>query len=149
MWPSTSAVKSSMVRFRPSMDSTLRDVRVQDQRDGSREALPLAGLLHETLAAGGGQGVEARLAVVRGHAPLARDPSPLFQSLQRRVQRAVFDEQFLLRRSLDGQRDALSVLRSEDQGAKDQQVQRPLQQLESIALLPAGLLGRLLGRHLT
>jgi len=53
----------------------------------------------------------------------------------------MLDQQLFVRRFLDGARDPLAVMRSKDQCAQDQQVQRALQQLELFLIL--------LGRHIT
>lgn len=46
----------------------------------------------------------------------------------------MLDEQFLFRRLLDGPRDCLPVLRTEDQRAQDKQIQCALQQFQSFFL---------------
>src|SRR5262249_42599679 len=109
-----------------------------DRRGG--EALPFAGFLDELLAPEGGEGARARPPVVRGDAPLAGNPAPLFQALERGKESAVLDEQLMIRGVLDGMADRLAVPRAEDRRAEDQQVQRALQQVERLALS---------GRHLT
>jgi hypothetical protein len=53
----------------------------------------------------------------------------------------MLDEQLFLRCLLDGPRDSLPVLRTEDKRAQDQLIQRALQQFQSFL--------RLLGRHIT
>jgi hypothetical protein len=58
--------------------------------------------------------------------PLRRDPASLFQALKCRIEGAMLDEQLFFRRLLDGAGNPLSVLRSEDQCAEDQKVQRAL-----------------------
>jgi hypothetical protein len=47
--------------------------------------------------------------------------------LQRGIKRSVLDEKFFVRSLLDGARDALAVLGSEDEGTENQQVERALQ----------------------
>ena len=63
------------------------------------------------------------------------------QALQRGIERAVFHQQRFFRCLLNGSRDALSVLRTKNKCAKDEQVQRALQQLEPFS--------GFLGRHIT
>jgi len=53
----------------------------------------------------------------------------------------VFDEQLLFGCLLDGARDSLPVLRSEDEGAQDKQIQCALQEVQSFFLFS--------GRHVT
>ena len=43
----------------------------------------------------------------------------------------MLDEELIRRRLLDGAGNALPVLGTEDQGPEDEQVQRPLQELQS------------------
>ena len=52
-----------------------------------------------------------------------------------------FDQELFIRRLLDRPRDALAVLRSEDQRTQDEQVQRSLQQLQPVL--------RVWGGHIT
>ena len=47
-----------------------------------------------------------------------------FQPIQRRIERALFDEQAAARDLLDAQQDAVAVLRAERDRLKDQQIQR-------------------------
>lgn len=53
----------------------------------------------------------------------------------------MLDEELFLGRLLNGARDTLAMLRPENQGAQDEQVQRALQQFQPFFLF--------LGRHLT
>ena len=99
----------------------------------------------ELLAAGGCERVKARLAVVGGGSPLRADPAAVLQPLERRIKRAVFYQQFLVGRLLDGARDALAVLRPEKERAQNEQVERALEEFEAVF----GSLWRFLGRHLT
>ena len=77
-----------------------RSVR-QDAGDGVREPLPAARLFDQLLAAGLGQLVELRLAVVVGVAPLRGDQPLLLEPVQRRVERALVDLQDVARDLLD------------------------------------------------
>ena len=58
-----------------------------------RKTVPLAGLAGELPAAGRGERVKARPAVVLRGAPFGRNPAALFEALERRVERAVLDQQ--------------------------------------------------------
>src|SRR5262249_27092061 len=107
------------------------------------QAVPATGLPDELVAAGTGQRVKACAPVVRGDAPLGRDPLEGFEPLQRGVERAVVDQQLAAGRRLDRVRDALAGLRAEEQRAEDEHVERALQQRDLVAV------GRASGFHLT
>jgi hypothetical protein len=67
-----------------------------------------------------GEGVKPRSSVVVGRAPLGTDPALLFESLKGRIKGTVIDQQGVVGLSLDTERDAVTVLRSENKRAKDQ-----------------------------
>jgi hypothetical protein len=71
------------------MISPLDSMRTQHAPDGCCQAPPLAGFAMQLLAAGLGQSIEPRLAVVFAGAPFGFDPAAGFQALQRRIKRAV------------------------------------------------------------
>src|SRR5579872_123864 len=141
MCASISEVKSSSLRLRPNMALAFRPLRSQNSSDGPCQSLPFVGFFNQLLAPGRRQRIKPRLAVVRRNSPLRRDPPALFQPLQRRIEGAVLNEQLFLRCFLDNPCDPLPVLRSKDQRAQNQQVQRPLQQFQSFFVI--------LGRHIT
>ena len=97
-------------------------------------AAPPARLARQLRAAGPGEGVEPRLAVVGRDAPLRGDPALGFEPLQRGVERAVVHQQLVARRLLDRARDALAVLGPENEGAEDEDVERALQQGEAVGI---------------
>ena len=120
--------------------------RPENARDGGGQAAPLRGLSDQPLAAGFRQLIEPRLAIgVRG-APFGPDPFPRFEALQRRIERAVIDDQRLRRLILDGAGNALAMLRTVDQRLEDEHVERALQQRRALVGLAGGLLS---GRHST
>jgi hypothetical protein len=65
--------------------------------------------------------------------------------LQGGIERSMLDEKFFVRSLLDGARDALAVLRSKDEGAEDQQIERALQLFQSFFCI----FFCILGRHIT
>ena len=87
--------------------------------DRRGDAAPLPLFVDELLAPLAGQRVEARLAVVLGGAPRGVDEAAVLEPLQRRVERAVVDDQDVVGLALDRAGDALAVLRAEDQGPQD------------------------------
>src|SRR5579863_2317342 len=140
MCASISALKSLGRRPDCHIPSPAGQLGTQDPVDGGHEAFPLCSLLRELLAARRRQRIEPRLAVRRRGPPSGGDPAAILQALQRGIQCAMLNEQLSPGCLLDGARDALSVLRSEDERPQDQQVESALQQLEAIGVL---------GRHLT
>ena len=84
-------------------------------------------LADQLATAGRGQRVEARAAIVVGGPPFGGNEPALLEPLQRRIERAVLDEQHTVGLRLDGAGDALAVLRAEDQRAQDEQIERALQ----------------------
>jgi hypothetical protein len=82
----------------------------------------------------GRQPVELRLAIVLGDAPFDRNPSPLDQSMQRWVQRALFDLQYIVRVEFNRLGDGVAVPRAQQQRAQNQQVQRALEQFNTLFL---------------
>src|SRR6185437_892018 len=81
---------------------------------GSRRPLgaPARLLFGELAAAGGGDGVEARLPVLLGGAPAAADPARLLHTVQRRIQRSLFDAQAIGGSALDVLGDRVPVERA-------------------------------------
>src|SRR5271165_3339854 len=88
-----------------------------------------------------GKRVEASLAIVIGYSPFGANPILSFEALQGGIKSAVIHQQLVRRGFLNGPRDALTVLPSEDQGAQDQQVQRALQERQAVSVFS--------GSHLT
>lgn len=115
--------------------SAFRGFGTQDAADGSRQPAPLAGFANELFAARAGEGIEARLAIVRGDAPFGGDPALRLQALQGGVQRAVIDEENILGLFLNGARDSLAVLGAEDQHAENEHIERTLQERNAILFL--------------
>src|SRR5262249_22634864 len=87
------------------------------------------------------EGVEARAAVVFGGAPGAFDPAALLEALEGGVEGAVVDEEGFAGAALDGECDAMAVVRRGGKDAQDEEVEGSLE--EGIA---GGLVS---GRHST
>src|SRR5580700_3800106 len=122
MCASISEVKSSSLRLRPNMDLAFRPLRPKNPRDGLCQPLPFVGFFDQLFAARRGQRVEPGLAVVGRNSPLRRDPASLFEPLKCGIESPMLDEHLFFRRFLDGACDPLSVLRSKNQCAQDQQI---------------------------
>jgi hypothetical protein len=88
-----------------------------------------------------GQPIVLGAPVVLGGAILEGDPSTLDQAMQSWVERALLHLQHIVRAVLDGLGNGMAACRSETQGPEDQQVQRPLQQLDSVAVVFLDMLG--------
>src|SRR5689334_24179163 len=116
--------------------SALAVFRPENAPDGPGERAPLAALFEQLFAALGSERVKPRLAIVRRDAPLRRNPALRLQPLQRRIQRAVLDQQHVFGLFLDNARDALPMLWAKHQRAQNQQIEGALQESDS-------------GRHLT
>ena len=108
--------------------SASAELRPEHERDGLGQTSPLARLFRQLPATAGGELVKARAAVVVGHAPFRPQPSRGLESLQCRVERAVVDEQRALRRSLNGERDPVAVVRSKRQRAQDEEIECSLEE---------------------
>src|SRR5579872_152935 len=109
-------------------DSALGSLGAQNASDGRRQRAPLAAFFRELLASFGGERVEARLAIVARHAPFDGDPALGFETLESRIEGAVLDQQHVFRLLLDGARDSLPVLRSENQRTQNQQIEGSLEE---------------------
>ena len=99
------------------------------------QLVPPAGLDLELFAAFGGQVIELGAPVVLRRAVVEGNPPTLNQAMQRRVQRSLLHLQHVVRATLDGLGNRMSVGGSEPQRPQDQEVQRALQQLDAVAFL--------------
>jgi hypothetical protein len=85
---------------------------------------PPRDLVRQLPAAGGGDGVEARAAVVVAGAPVASDPAFLFEAEECGVDGALVERERARRRLLDAPGDAIAVQRAHRrEGLEDHQVQ--------------------------
>ena len=121
-------VESTVATDSIAWSSASAELGAKDERDGLGQTPPFAGLFRQLPATAGGELVKARAAVVVGHAPFRPQPSRGLESLQRRVERAVVDEQRAFRRSLNGERDPVAVVRSKRQRAQDEEIECSLEE---------------------
>ena len=84
--------------------------------------------MSQAVPSGSGERVETRFPVVGRDAPGGRDPTLAFESLQGGVKGPVLHQQFVAGAFLDLAGNALAVLRPEQEGAEDQQIERTLQE---------------------
>src|SRR5262249_53943174 len=90
------------------------------------QAAPTPGFSRELLAARGGDRVKPRAAIVVRRPPRALDPAARLESLQRRIERSMIDEQRVARPLLDDPRDTLAVMGAQREDAQNQKIERSL-----------------------
>src|SRR3954466_7427356 len=93
---------------------------LQHVLDREHDSLELLTLRDELLLARGGEGVVARAAIVLRRPPFGFHPAVEQQSLQRWIERALADAEYVFRELADAARDAVAVHRLAQQGAEDQ-----------------------------
>src|SRR5687768_11167704 len=99
---------------------------VENPADGADDFFPACRLRDQLLAAGGGQAVVLRLAVVLGGTPERRNPTAVFQPVKGGVQGPMLDLKHVLRTALDRVRDGVAVRRADHEDPQDQHVERAL-----------------------
>jgi hypothetical protein len=119
----------------------LASLGLQNPSDCRRQSLPPGGFFSELFAARRREGIKPRLAVVGRGSPLRGNPAALLQPLQSGIKCSVLHKQFFVRGLLNGARDSLAMLRTKNQRAQDEQVQRALEKFQPFFVF--------LGRHLT
>src|SRR4029077_17578397 len=92
----------------PTWSGLLRP-RTERRGHGVDQPLPAFGLRFQLAAARRGELVELRTPVVVRDAPLARQPPLVLQAKERRVERALLDQQRAVGDLLDPQQHAVSV----------------------------------------
>src|SRR5439155_26573126 len=85
----------------------------------------------ELFSAGFGEFVIPGAAVVVRRAPTGLDPAPALQAVQRGVERALLNAEHLAGHLLDALGDAPSMLGVEGEGAKDEQVEGALGEIDA------------------
>src|SRR5262245_43149654 len=142
-WPRISS--SSSLSSGDFMPLLLFRGRVQDEPDRVDELRPLVALAKQLGLPGCGQSVVLRPLVRFADPPLRLQPPAFHQAVERGIERAGLDAEQVVGLRADGLTDAVAVLRTPLQRAKDEQVERALKQLE-----PA-IVGRLVhgSRHST
>src|SRR5579872_1193730 len=86
--------------------------QLQQTSDDAGDALPMFGFSGELFAAGLGNGVEPRLAVVLGYAPLRGNPALIYESHEAQIDSALIDLERILPDLLNAASNAVAVLRS-------------------------------------
>jgi hypothetical protein len=101
--------------------------RPQDAIHRAYQPVPATCVFDELFAASRRQAVIPRLAVVLRSPPEGRDPTSVFEPVQRRVKRAVLDLQNFFRAVLDDVGNCVAVRRAQNQRLQNEQVQCALQ----------------------
>src|SRR5919108_1826510 len=102
---------------------------IQHESHGRDDALELRAFGGELLSPGSGQGVVPRPAIVVRCSPLRLDVAFEGEALERGVQRALANLKHVARQLADALRDAVSVVRTGDEGPKYEQVERAGEEL--------------------
>src|SRR5262249_15338671 len=104
-------------------------LRLGPQNPGNhlRHAVPVLRLALQPFSSCCRQPVIFRLPLILRFAPLARNPTLMFQPVQRRIERPLLDLQPVLRDLLDSQQHTIAMQRPERYRFEDQHVQCPWQ----------------------
>src|SRR5262249_55712813 len=122
------------------------DASVNDLGDGARVQIPARHASAEMRAPSGGERVVLRTPLVLGEPPLRFDEAAMLHAMQCRIQRAVFDLEYLVRGLANPSRDAEPVHRPPRERLENHHIERALQQLE--VRRRSGSLGRHMAMHL-
>src|SRR5687768_8851849 len=104
--------------------------RLEHAGHGADVSLPGGDLGAELRAPARRELVELCLAIVLGESPLALDPALALQAMQGRVERTLLDEKRVVAPFADEPRHGVAVHWPPGQRSEDQEVERPLQQVE-------------------
>src|SRR5438128_9741372 len=86
---------------------------LQNASDGPNHLLPTLRMRDQLLSASGSQAVILRFTIVLRSAPEGRDPAAIFESMQRGIERSMFDLQNIFRTALDRMCDRVTMSRAE------------------------------------
>src|SRR3954471_5219658 len=112
----------------------MMSVPEQELVDQPCEAAPALGLLREGAFTRARQRVALGFAVRFGPAPGALDPAFLLHANERRIQRALVERERMVRHLRETGRERVGMKRPHrGQGAQDDEIERPLQQLDVLA----------------
>jgi hypothetical protein len=92
--------------------------------DGGREQCPLFCFFAQAGMALSGQLIEFGAAVIVRDSPFGCDESGVFQAIQGRIKRPLFDLEHLSGDLLDTQEDAIAMQRAQGRSFQNQQIQR-------------------------
>src|SRR5258708_28474050 len=118
-------------RLRLRLVSTGTSGRGEDARHGTREQTPLFLFGAILLPSGRREAVHLHLPSFRRRPPLGVDPAAIFQSVQRRIERALVDRQHLVGELPNPLRDPPAVYRPEEQALQNEQIETALEQISS------------------
>src|SRR5689334_10538789 len=94
----------------------------QDLRDTGRERAPGLRFRHELVPPTLGQAIELRPPPEFRYRPIGDHPAPTLQPIERRVERALLDDDGVVARAFDRPRDAVTVTRPAGQGLQNQRI---------------------------
>src|SRR5436305_487543 len=120
------ARKSVRARTR-QRSSIVRSVRLKDEAQCVGESLPRRAFGVELPAAGGGELVEARAAVVLRCGPRRSDPAARLESAEGRVERSIIDVENAARDCLDRLRELPAIRRASAEELENDQIEGALQ----------------------
>src|SRR5215468_7561278 len=113
-------------------------LRSQNAAHGLDEPLPLRCGRHQLLASERRKPVILSATGIRRGLPLAGNPSPLEQALQRGIERTVVHQKLIIRLLLQKLADAVGVVRPQLQAAQDQDFERALQEFQAFPWIVYG-----------
>src|SRR6185437_3287936 len=99
----------------------------EDEPDGACHSPPSADCGVQLLSALAGEPIELGLAVVVADAPLGGDASAILEAMERGIEGALLNLEGAFRGPFDGLRDGMSMGRSHEQGAQDEQIEGALE----------------------
>ena len=108
--------------------------------DGRGEFLPAVGFDFELFAAGAGELVILRAAVVLRCAPTGLDPATALEAMEGGIKRTLLDAEDIARYLLDAFRDGPAVLRPDGERSEDEEVECALRQVNGWQWVPLVLL---------
>jgi hypothetical protein len=103
---------------------------VQNQADRAAERLPFRVFADQLLPPEWSKTIVTGAFALVGELPRGGDPSLRLEAMERRVQRAGLDLQEVFRGPLDVPRDCMAMARARQQGSKDEEVERALQEFD-------------------
>jgi hypothetical protein len=97
----------------------------ENQPDGVAQPLPIHNLSFHLPAAFPGERIKLRLAARFGFFSFGCEPTSVFQTMQRGIQRSLMDLEEILRDLLQPLRDGVTVAGTQRDNFQDQQVESP------------------------
>src|SRR5262249_26974792 len=103
----------------------------KDAPDGSGQRVPLTGCDVELLPALRGHSIELGASIVFGSALVVRNPATLDQTVKRWIEGSLLDQEYVIRAALDRLCDRMTVRRSPQQRAQNEEIECALEKLDS------------------